>query len=36
MEGNEDIIILDAGNEGPSLFGPEAFCCMGLFTFYKY
>lgn len=29
MEKKEEIVVLDAGNEGTSLVGPEAFCCAG-------
>jgi len=35
MERNDVIEILDAGNEGPSVIGPEAFCCGLAFGFFR-
>jgi hypothetical protein len=34
MERNEEIIVLDTGNEGGTLVTPELFCCAGAFTFF--
>lgn len=33
MERNEEIIVLDAGNDGETLT-PEIFCCAMAFTFF--
>jgi hypothetical protein len=35
MERNEVVKILDAGNEGTSFMGPDAFCCIFIFSFYR-
>jgi len=35
MEEKEEIIVLDAGSEGPSFIGPEAFCCFLAMNFYR-
>jgi hypothetical protein len=35
MERNEGIIVLDAGNQEPTLIGPEGLCCFLAYNFYK-
>ena len=34
MEKNDIILVLDAGNDGPTI-GPEVFCCALTFTFFR-
>jgi hypothetical protein len=34
MEKNEGIVVLDAGDEGAFLDGPEAYCCHGAYNFF--
>jgi hypothetical protein len=35
MESKEEIIILDEGQEGTSVIGPQAFCCALGFAFFR-
>ncbi len=35
MDRNEVVVVLDDGNEGPSIMGPEAFCCVFSFAFFR-
>lgn len=35
MEKREEIVVLDAGEEVPSLTDPEAWCCSFAFSFFR-